>query len=181
MYLCCVECTGQSIIQISIYGRRTSLLLAEHTKDKTWRQVWTSITRKMHSFIDFSEICISLVVPEPVGLSICQYLQLTNARGHVLRFCSGCRADANEAAVILLPSNITVFTLDFSGSGLSDGDYVSLGWHERDDLKVVVSYLRSNKQISRIGLWGRSMGAVTWYIFVIYQLTGDVALVVDLN
>lgn len=44
--------------------------------------------------------------------------------------CSGCRADANEAAVVLLPSNITVFTLDFSGSGLSDGDYVSLGWHE---------------------------------------------------
>ncbi|KAJ6869992.1 hypothetical protein NC652_035793 [Populus alba x Populus x berolinensis] len=43
--------------------------------------------------------------------------------------------------VILLPSNITVFALDFSGSGLSDGDY-------RDDLKVVVSYLRSNKQIS---------------------------------
>lgn len=51
-----------------------------------------------------------------------------------VQWCSGCRADANEAAVILLPSNITVFTLDFSGSGLSDGDYVSLGWHE-------VSYL----------------------------------------
>lgn len=32
--------------------------------------------------------------------------------------------------MVLLPSNITVFTLDFSGSGLSDGDYVSLGWHE---------------------------------------------------
>lgn len=43
---------------------------------------------------------------------------------------SGCRADANEAAIILLPSNVTVFTLDFSGSGLSDGDYVSLGWNE---------------------------------------------------
>ena len=39
-------------------------------------------------------------------------------------------ADANEAAAILLPSNITVFTLDFSGSGISGGDYVSLGWHE---------------------------------------------------
>ncbi|XVE87589.1 hypothetical protein DITRI_Ditri19aG0000300 [Diplodiscus trichospermus] len=78
---------------------------------------------------------------------------------------SGCRADANEAAVILLPSNITVFTLDFSGSGLSDGDYVSLGWHERDDLKIVISYLRSKKQISRIGLWGRSMGAVTSLLY----------------
>ncbi|KAG5011348.1 hypothetical protein JHK87_019863 [Glycine soja] len=78
---------------------------------------------------------------------------------------SGCRADANEAAVILLPSNITVFTLDFSGSGLSDGDYVSLGWHEKDDLKMVVSYLRSNKQTSCIGLWGRSMGAVTSLLY----------------
>lgn len=116
-----------------------------------------------------------------------QDLELRNGRGHILKcshympspfpddtslpcviYChgnSGCRADANEAAVILLPSNITVFTLDFSGSGLSDGNYVSLGWHESDDLKVVVSYLRSNEQISRIGLWGRSMGAVTSLLY----------------
>lgn len=60
-----------------------------------------------------------------------------------IQWCSGCRADANEAAVILLPSNITVFTLDFSGSGLSDGDYVSLGWHE-------VSYLFMNVFICSI-------------------------------
>jgi hypothetical protein len=43
---------------------------------------------------------------------------------------SGCRADASEAAIILLPSNITVFTLDFSGSGLSEGEHVTLGWNE---------------------------------------------------
>ncbi|VFQ60705.1 unnamed protein product [Cuscuta campestris] len=114
-------------------------------------------------------------------------LELKNKRGHTLQcshyvpssfpddsplpcviYChgnSGCRADANEAAVILLSSNITVFTLDFSGSGLSDGDYVSLGWHEKNDLKVVVTYLRSNPKISRIGLWGRSMGAVTCLLY----------------
>ncbi|XP_055800957.1 uncharacterized protein LOC129870263 isoform X3 [Solanum dulcamara] len=113
--------------------------------------------------------------------------ELKNERGHTLRcshytpssfpdgaplpcviYChgnSGCRADANEAAVILLSSNISVLTLDFSGSGLSDGDYVSLGWHEKDDLKVVVSYLRSNLKVSRIGLWGRSMGAVTSLLY----------------
>lgn len=45
-------------------------------------------------------------------------------------FGSGCRADASEAAIILLPSNITVFTLDFSGSGLSGGEHVTLGWNE---------------------------------------------------
>ena len=27
-----------------------------------------------------------------------------------------------------------------------------------------MTYLRSNKQVSRIGLWGRSMGAVTRYV-----------------
>ncbi|XP_071922535.1 uncharacterized protein [Coffea arabica] len=116
-----------------------------------------------------------------------QDLELRNESGHTLQcshyvpshfpdgtplpcvvYChgnSGCRADANEAAVILLPSNITLFTLDFSGSGLSGGDYVSLGWHEKNDLKVVVSYLRSNPNISRIGLWGRSMGAVTSLLY----------------
>ncbi|XP_031103364.1 uncharacterized protein LOC116006962 isoform X2 [Ipomoea triloba] len=116
-----------------------------------------------------------------------QDLELKNERGHTLRcshyvpssfpedsplpcviYChgnSGCRADANEAAVILLSSYITVFTLDFSGSGLSDGDYVSLGWHEKNDLKVVISYLRDNPKISRIGLWGRSMGAVTCLLY----------------
>ncbi|XP_014509599.1 uncharacterized protein LOC106768789 isoform X2 [Vigna radiata var. radiata] len=74
---------------------------------------------------------------------------------------SGCRADASEAAIILLPSNITVFTLDFSGSGISGGEHVTLGWNEKDDLKAVVNYLRDDGNVSLIGLWGRSMGAVT--------------------
>ncbi|XP_033132242.1 uncharacterized protein LOC103835198 isoform X3 [Brassica rapa] len=74
---------------------------------------------------------------------------------------SGCRADASEAAIVLLPSNITIFTLDFSGSGLSGGEYVTLGSNEKDDLKAVVEYLRTDVNVSLIGLWGRSMGAVT--------------------
>ncbi|XP_012069496.1 uncharacterized protein LOC105631893 isoform X2 [Jatropha curcas] len=74
---------------------------------------------------------------------------------------SGCRADASEAAIILLPSNITVFALDFSGSGLSGGEHVTLGWNEKDDLRAVVDYLRQDGNVSLIGLWGRSMGAVT--------------------
>ncbi|KAK4372489.1 hypothetical protein RND71_007873 [Anisodus tanguticus] len=74
---------------------------------------------------------------------------------------SGCRADASEAAIILLPLNITVFTLDFSGSGLSGGEHVTLGWNEKDDLRAVVEYLWIDGNVSLIGLWGRSMGAVT--------------------
>ncbi|KAE8665606.1 glutamine synthetase [Hibiscus syriacus] len=78
---------------------------------------------------------------------------------------SGCRADASEAAIMLLPSNITVFTLDFSGSGLSGGEHVTLGWNEKDDLKAVVDYLRADGNVSLIGFWGRSMGAVTSLLY----------------
>ena len=44
---------------------------------------------------------------------------------------------------------------------MSEGEYVSLGWYERDDLACVVEYLRRTGLVSYIGLWGRSMGAVT--------------------
>ncbi|XP_043701254.1 uncharacterized protein LOC122651784 isoform X2 [Telopea speciosissima] len=128
----------------------TSLLQAENTRDWTWRQLRNGRGHALQC---------SHYVPSPFP---------DDATLPCVIYChgnSGCRADANEAAVVLLPSNITVFTLDFSGSGLSDGDYVSLGWHEKDDLKIVVSYLRSNKQISCIGLWGRSMGAVTSLLY----------------
>ncbi|XP_020221564.1 uncharacterized protein LOC109804183 isoform X2 [Cajanus cajan] len=138
------------MIQINTYGKRNSPSQEEHTKGRIWRQLKNSkgYTLKCSHYLPSP-------FPEDVSLPCVIY-----CHGN-----SGCRADANEAAVILLPSNITVFTLDFSGSGLSDGNHVSLGWHEKDDLKVAVSHLRSNKQVSRIGLWGRSMGAVTSLLY----------------
>lgn len=65
----------------------------------------------------------------------------------------------------LLPQGISVLCFDFSGCGLSEGDYVTLGWYEREDLELVVSHLRELFRISTIGLWGRSMGAVTACMF----------------
>lgn len=67
---------------------------------------------------------------------------------------------------IVLPLNITVFTFDFSGCGMSEGEYISLGWYEKDDLKTVIDYLRLTQKVSTIGLWGRSMGAVTALLYV---------------
>jgi len=57
--------------------------------------------------------------------------------------------------------NVTLFTFDFSGCGMSAGDYISLGWHEKEDLAMIVDFLRATNTVSCIGLWGRSMGAVT--------------------
>lgn len=51
------------------------------------------------------------------------------------------------------------------GSGLSDGKWVTLGAHEVDDLAVVIDHLRTQGGVSSIGLWGRSMGAVTALLY----------------
>lgn len=74
---------------------------------------------------------------------------------------SSSRLEAVEAVTYLLPSNISLFCFDFAGCGLSEGDYISLGWFERDDLHMIVDYLRKERRCNTIGLWGRSMGAVT--------------------
>jgi len=56
---------------------------------------------------------------------------------------------------------MTLCCLDFPGCGLSEGEYISLGWYERDDVELLIDYLRENRHATTIGLWGRSMGAVT--------------------
>lgn len=61
-----------------------------------------------------------------------------------------------------------VCSLDFTGSGHSDGDYVSLGYYERYDLECMLQYLQQtygnntdSEASLEVVLWGRSMGAST--------------------
>ena len=42
----------------------------------------------------------------------------------------GSRIDAFDLLEILLPLGMSVFWFDFSGSGNSDGEYISLGHYE---------------------------------------------------
>ncbi len=70
-----------------------------------------------------------------------------------------------QALYLLLPLGVAVFTMDFAGSGLSGGQYVTLGALEADDLGVAVKYLRDKAACSTLGLWGRSMGAVTALLY----------------
>lgn len=74
---------------------------------------------------------------------------------------SSCRLEGTECVAYLLPANMTLCCFDFPGCGLSEGEYISLGWHERDDIQVLIDYLREKRNATTIGLWGRSMGAVT--------------------
>ena len=55
---------------------------------------------------------------------------------------SSSRVEAVAEIKILLPMNITLFAIDFSGCGQSEGEYISLGYYEREDVECVIEYLR---------------------------------------
>lgn len=74
---------------------------------------------------------------------------------------SSARVEALPQLTLALSLGCTFFAFDFAGSGLSEGEYVSLGYFERDDLQIVIEYLRGTNMTSSIALWGRSMGAAT--------------------
>lgn len=74
--------------------------------------------------------------------------------------CSS-RMEALASLRSLLERDIMVFCMDFSGSGWSDGEFISVGHWEQQDLRIVIAHLRTLSFVSSIALWGRSMGAVT--------------------
>jgi pimeloyl-ACP methyl ester carboxylesterase len=74
--------------------------------------------------------------------------------------CSG-RYDALEA-LFVLHRGMSLFCFDFCGSGMSEGEYISLGFYERQDLAAVMEFLTlKSDEVDGVALWGRSMGAVT--------------------
>jgi len=78
---------------------------------------------------------------------------------------SSARVEVLPQLSYLLSLGLAVFAFDFAGSGKSDGEYVSLGYYEREDLSCIVAHLRSTNVVSTIALWGRSMGAATSLMF----------------
>ena len=78
---------------------------------------------------------------------------------------SSARVEVIPQLSYLLSLGVAVFAFDFAGSGKSDGDYVSLGYYEREDLSCIVAHLRATNVVSTIALWGRSMGAATSLMF----------------
>jgi len=70
-----------------------------------------------------------------------------------------CRMSGFELVPVFLPLNIGLLCFDFAGSGISGGDYVSLGHFEQSDLASVIGHLRQEHGFSRVGVWGQCMGA----------------------
>ena len=61
----------------------------------------------------------------------------------------------------LVPNGVSVFCFDFTGSGRSEGQYITLGLTESEDTLDVIEFLAAEMQCTDFVLWGRSMGAAT--------------------
>ena len=58
-----------------------------------------------------------------------------------------------------------LIAFDFAGCGLSEGEYITLGYNEREDVYSVVNYARTEFRVTNVILWGRSMGAATSLLY----------------
>lgn len=110
------------------------------------------------------------VIKNSRGLKIqcCMWEPIESDRPNALLPCviymhgnSSGRPESLTVISLVLSLGATLCSFDFCGSGLSDGEYVSLGVYEKDDLHAVIEHLRNEGTTSTVALWGRSMGAAT--------------------
>jgi len=78
---------------------------------------------------------------------------------------SSSRIEGTKMAFFLLNKGIDLFVFDFPGCGKSEGEYISLGYYEKEDLNSIVDFVEKFPGVGKIGIWGRSMGAVTGLMY----------------
>jgi pimeloyl-ACP methyl ester carboxylesterase len=71
----------------------------------------------------------------------------------------GSRLDALRVRDAALRRGFSVLAFDCSGSGLSDGVYVTMGWNEALDLFAVLQSVEKDASVSDICFYAHSMGA----------------------
>ncbi len=90
------------------------------------------------------------------------YIPHDDPAGVVLFFhgYGGCKAEHLPEAKALFALGYSGFLVDFPGSGGSDGDATTIGYHESEDVAKCVAYVRERCPDRKIILYGVSMGAV---------------------
>ena len=78
---------------------------------------------------------------------------------------SSSRVEGLQNKLYLLKKNINLCCFDFAGAGKSEGKYISLGYHEKNEVKNVIDFIERLPGVGNIGLWGRSMGAATTLLY----------------
>ena len=161
--------------------------MEEHSKKITYESLWKAIIRpprdyytendlgptnfqihgrtylrKDFDLVDFHGLILKVSIIEPDNISrpfdIMPCVIYVHAN-------SSSRVEGIYIKNYLLKKNINICAFDFEGSGYSEGEYISLGFHEKYQLKNVIDFIENYPGVGEIGLWGRSMGAATSLIY----------------
>lgn len=76
-------------------------------------------------------------------------------------YLHGLSSSRQECAYLrekILSAGFSILAIDLSGSGMSEGDRVSFGLYEKDDIQAVVDNLYATNKASAVGIWGRCLG-----------------------
>ena len=118
--------------------------------------------RKDYELLDFQGYLLKVSMLEPV----------INERPQEIMPCviylhanASSRIEGLHIRRFLLKKDINLCVFDFQGSGMSEGEYISLGYHEKYQVKNIVDFVAKYPGVGDIGLWGRSMGASTSLIY----------------
>jgi len=68
------------------------------------------------------------------------------------------RRQMSERAQLLHAAGFATLAIDLQGHGESEGDAITAGWRERDDVRAAVGWLREREPGRRLGLIGISLG-----------------------
>lgn len=68
------------------------------------------------------------------------------------------RRQTAERAQLLHAAGFATLAIDLQGHGESEGDAITAGWRERDDVRAAVAWLREREPKRRLGVIGISLG-----------------------
>jgi pimeloyl-ACP methyl ester carboxylesterase len=89
-------------------------------------------------------------------------LKPDTANGKIILVCHGIRHDKRSGVRFvqyLLKAGYTLMLMDFRNHGESGGRITTYGYHEKEDLRAAICYLRNQGLNGAIGVLGASMGA----------------------
>jgi dipeptidyl aminopeptidase/acylaminoacyl peptidase len=104
-----------------------------------------------HSFESYDGCGLSAILLRP-----------ESGNGKIILVCHGVRHDKRSGVRFvqyLLKAGYTLMLMDFRNHGESGGEITTYGYHEKEDLRCAVRYLRSQGLTGPIGVLGASMGA----------------------
>ena len=84
---------------------------------------------------------------------------LISSMGYIMK-CSYIEPDISNRTKDEMP-----LVLYLHGNSSSRIEGISLGYHEKDDVEIIIDFIETIPGVSNIGIWGRSMGASTALLY----------------